>query len=198
MDKSGKTLDMWTAIMQLRATIIALDTVNRECIARCDDLEKGGEMDAFKINVLEELVTFLALKMDAHLEIVNHVRVLGHRPKVTAGDLYRAGLWPHDLSSGNGKEQPSPTDLPNMETVQEPSSSSQTSHPERDDKVASMSSRSDEPTALSEAVSVSPIWVSPRLISNRSQLRRFRLHPCSVMIYRADIRDPASPLKNVT
>ena len=170
MDKSGKTLDMWTAIMQLRATIIALDTVNRECIARCDDLEKGGEMDAFKINVLEELVTFLALKMDAHLEIVNHVRVLGHRPKVTAGDLYRAGLWPHDLSFGNGKEQPSPTE----------------------------SSRSDEPTALSEAVSVSPIWVSPRLISNRSQLRRFRLHPCSMMIQRADIRDPASPLKNVT
>lgn len=157
MDKFGRTPGVWSAIMQLRATIIALDTVNREVAARCNDLEKDGEMDAFKLNVLDELVTFLARKMDAHLEIVNHVRVLGNRPKVTAEDLYRADLWPHDLSSGNGREQPSPTDLPNMRTDQEAIPYSQTSHPEGDDKVASMSSGSNEPTALVKAVSVSPI-----------------------------------------
>lgn len=94
-----------------------LDTVNREYLARCDNLEKDGEIDAFRINVLEEFEVFLAIKMDAHLEIVN-LRVLGYRPKVTAEDLYRAGLWQHDLSFGYGGEQPSPTDLPNMGTDQ--------------------------------------------------------------------------------
>lgn len=143
--------------MQLRAIIIALDTVNREFTTRCHDLEKDGEMDTFKLNVLDELVMLLARKMDPHLEIVNHVRVLGNRPKVTAEDLYRADLWPRDLSSGIGREQPSPTDLPNLGTDQEASPCSQTSHPERDDKVASMSSGSNEPTALVKAVSVSSI-----------------------------------------
>lgn len=140
--------------------MVALETVNRECIARCHDLEKNGEMDAKKLNVLEELVAFLAFKMDAHLEVVNHIRVLGHRPTVTAEDLYRAGLWPHDLSpgtSGNDNEQPSPADLPNTAEDQEPSPPSQTSHLQRDNTVAPMSSSCDQSTALTKTVSTSPI-----------------------------------------
>ena len=158
MDKSGRTINVWTAIMQLRGTVMALDTINRECLARCNDLEKDGEMDANKLSVLEELVSFLAFKMDAHLDVVNHIRVLGNRPVVTAEDLYRAGLWPHEVSlegSENGNEQPSLTDVPN--TRKESSPSSQTAPPQRDDTVAPMSSRSDEPTAMTKAVSPFPI-----------------------------------------
>lgn len=155
MDKSGRAMNVWTAIMQLRGTMMALDTINRECLARCNDLEKDGEMDANKLSVVEELVSFLAIKMDAHLDVVNHVRVLGHRPEVTAEDLYRAGLWPHEVSlerSENGNEKPSRTDLPI--TGNDPSPSSQTAPPLRDDTVAPMSSRSDEPTAMTKAVSL--------------------------------------------
>lgn len=157
MDKFGRTPDVWSAVKQLRVTLRVLDTVNRDCIARCDDLEKNGEIDAFRINVLEELVAFLALKMDAHLEIINHLRVLGHRPKVKAEDLYRAGLWQYNLSSGCGEEQPSPTDLSNIRTDQEHSPSFQTSHPERDYILGSIRSRSDEPAALAKTVSASPL-----------------------------------------
>lgn len=158
--KSGWTLNVETAILELRATVTALDTITRECIARHNVLERDAEIDAGKLSILEELVTFLAFKMDAHLEIVNHIRVLGHRPAVTAEDLYRAGLWPHDLSlgeSGYGKQQPSPADLPNTGTDQEPSPSSQASHPQKDDAVAPMSSRPGESSALIKAVSPSPI-----------------------------------------
>lgn len=146
-------------MLELRATVTALDSITRECIARHNDLEKDGEIDAGKLSILEELVTFLAFKMDAHLDMVNHIRVLGHRPAVTAEDLYRAGLWPHDLSlgeSGNGNQQPSPTDLLKKGTDQEPSSSSQASL-QKDDAVAPMVSRPGKPTALTKAVSLSPI-----------------------------------------
>lgn len=153
-------MNVETAILELRATVTALDSITRECIARHNVLERDGEIDAGKLSILEELVTFLAFKMDAHLDIVNHIRVLGHRPAVTAEDLYRAGLWPHDLSLGepeNGNQQPSPADLPNTGTDQEPSPSSQASHPQKYDAGAPMSSRPGEPTALTKAVSPSPI-----------------------------------------
>lgn len=157
--KSGWTMNVETAMLELRATVTALDSITRECIARHNDLEKDGEIDAGKLSILEELVTFLAFKMDAHLDMVNHIRVLGHRPAVTAEDLYRAGLWPHDLSlgeSGNGNQQPSPTDLLKKGTDQEPSSSSQASL-QKDDAVAPMVSRPGKPTALTKAVSLSPV-----------------------------------------
>lgn len=158
--KSSWSLNVETAILELRATVTALDSITRECIARHNILERDAEIDAGKLSILEELVTFLAFKMDAHLDIVNHIRVLGHRPAVTAEDLYRAGLWPHDLSlgeSGNGKQQPSPADLPNTGKDQEPSPSSQASHSQKNVAVASMSSRPGESTALTKAVSPSPI-----------------------------------------
>lgn len=158
--KSGWTWEVQTAILELRATVTALDAITRDCIARHNVLEKDAEIDAGKLNILEELVTFLTFKMDAHLNIVNHIRLLGHRPVVTAEDLYRAGLWPHDLSlgeSGNDKQQPSPADLPNTEMDQEPSPSSQASHPQKDYAVASISSRPRESTAPTKTVSPSPI-----------------------------------------
>lgn len=158
--KSGWTLKVETAILELRATVIALDAITRDCIARHDVLERDAEIDAGKLSILEELVTFLAFKMDAHLGIVNHIRVLGHRPAVTAEDIYRAGLWPHDLSleeSRNDRQESSPADLPNTGTDQEPSPSSQASHPQKDDAVAPMSSRPGESTAPTKAVSPSPI-----------------------------------------
>lgn len=154
--KSCWTMNVETAIFELRATVTALDSITRECISRHSVLERDGEIDAGKLSILEELVTFLAFKMDAHLDIVNHIRVLGHRPAVTAEDLYRAGLWPHDLSlgeSGNGNHQSSPTDLPNTGKDRKPSRSSQASHPQKDDAIVPMSSRPDEPTALTKAVS---------------------------------------------
>lgn len=158
MAKSGRTMDVRTAILELRQVVAALDTITRECIARCNDLERDGELDANKLSTLEELVTFLAFKMDAQLEIANHIRALGGRPLVTAEHLYRAGLWQHDVFDefGNGSEQPSATELPNTGTDQEPSPSSQTSPVQRDDRVAPMSSSSDEPIALVKAVSPSP------------------------------------------
>lgn len=158
--KSGWALKVQTAILELRATVTALDAITRDCIARHNVLEKDAEIDAGKLNILEELVTFLTFKMDAHLNMVNHIRLLGHRPVVTAEDLYRAGLWPHDLSlgeSGNDKQKPSPADLPNTETDQEHSPSSQASHPQKDDAVAPMSSGSRESTAPTKTVSPSPI-----------------------------------------
>lgn len=158
--KSSWTMKVETAILELRETVIALDSITRECIARHNDLERDGEIDAGKLSILEELVTFLAFKMDAHLEIVNHIRVLGHRPAVTAEELYRAGLWPHDISlgeSGNGNQEPPPTDLPNTGTDHEPSPSSKASCPLKDDAVALMNSRPDESTAPTKAVSPSPI-----------------------------------------
>lgn len=158
--KSGWTMNVETAMLELRATVTALDSITRECIARHNDLERDGEIDAAKLSILEELVTFLTFKMDAHLDMVNHIRVLGHRPTVTAEDLYRAGLWPHDLSPGesrNGNQQPSPTDVPKTGTDQESGPSSRASHPQKDDAVAPMSSRPGETTALTRAVSLSPI-----------------------------------------
>lgn len=158
--KSGRTLNVETAILELKATVTALESITRECIARHHVLERDAENDAGKLSILEELVTFLTFKMDARLEIVNHIRMLGHRPVVTAEDLYRAGLWPHDLSlgeSGNNKQQHSPADLSKKGTDQEPSPSSQVSHPQKDDAVAPMSSRPSESSALTKAVSPYPI-----------------------------------------
>lgn len=47
---------MWSAVKELRATTITLDTLNRECVARCDELEKNVDQHEYRINALEELV----------------------------------------------------------------------------------------------------------------------------------------------
>lgn len=158
--KSGWTTNVEKGILELREMVKALHSIMNECIARHNDLDSYGVVEAGKLDVLEELIMFLAFKMGNHLQLINHVRALGNRPAVTAEDLYRAGLWSHDMlhrESGNGNQQPSLTDKPNTGTDQEPSASSQASHPQKDDAVIPMSSRPNEPAALTKAVSLSPI-----------------------------------------